>query len=207
MADNIRVEVDVAAGKLSLECPESSLDSILARLADFLPKFRNHAQPVSGQTPRHAQRVEVDEPILKRGNKAANGSADAGAKKRVSAPARASAAPEARPEVQQLQLNVDEPGLVAWGSLTKDWKKYLWILEAAHKRNVDGLTNGEIIYLMVKTFREARSPKVVNNLKKKIKDRFVQPHTVNSEGKVYSVWRILADGSKEVVQAAGAAKA
>jgi hypothetical protein len=207
MADNIRVEVDVAAGKLSLECPESSLDSILARLADFLPKFREHRHAVSGQAAHHAQRVEVDEPTLKRSAKAANGSAEIGAKKRVSPAARAGAASEARPEVQQLQLNVDEPGLLAWGSLSKDWKKYLWILESARKKNIDGLTNGEISYLMDKTFRESRSPKVVNNLKKKIKDRFVQPLTVNVEGKTYSIWRILADGSKEVVQSARVAKA
>jgi hypothetical protein len=92
--------------------------------------------------------------------------------------------------------------------LGKDWKKYLWILEAARLKGVDGLSNSEISYLMDKTFRESRNPKVVNNIKQKIKDRFVQPGTVTADGKSYSTWRILADGSKEVVvQAAGAAKA
>jgi hypothetical protein len=109
--------------------------------------------------------------------------------------------------VQKLRLNVGDPKLLTWWSLGKDWKKYLWILEAARNQNVDGLTNGEISYLMDKTFRESRSPKVVNNLKNKIKDRFVQPLTVDVEGKPNSIWRILADGSKEVVQTAGAANA
>ncbi len=206
MAENVKVEVDLAARKISLECPESSVDSILTRLADFLPKFREHAVHASGQAAHHPQRVS-EEPVSEPAAKAANGSAESGAKKRSSPSTRASAAPEARAEVQQLQLQVDEPGLLAWGSLGKDWKKYLWILEAARKKNIDGLTNAEISYLMDKTFRESRSPKVVNNLKKKIKDRFVQPLTVNAGGKAYSIWKILADGSKEVVPHASGAKA
>ena len=202
MADNVKVEIDLVSGKLSLDCPESSFDSILAHLADFLPKFHDQVQRASRQTAHHTQRVEVEELKSKSEVKSGNGSAEGGAKRRGSAVARSSAPPEARAEVQNLQLNVAESGLLPWGSLGKDWKKYLWILEAARKRDIDGLTNGEVTYLMNKTFREFRQPKVVNNLKKKIKDRCVQPSTVNVDGKVYSIWRILAEGSKEVVQQA-----
>ena len=36
MAENVRIEVDLVTGKLGLECPESSIESILTHLADFL---------------------------------------------------------------------------------------------------------------------------------------------------------------------------
>ena len=207
MAENVKIEVDLVTGKLSLECPESSVESILTHLADFLPKLREHAEPASRQAAPHTQPLHVEQQASKGEARPANGSADGGGRKRGSVGLRVAAAPDPRPEVQSLQLSVDEPGLLVWGSLGKDWKKYLWILEAARKKNIGGLSNGEISYLMDKTFRESRTPKVVNNLKQKIKDRFVQPSTVTAEGKTYSVWRILADGSKEVVQAAGIAKA
>jgi len=206
MAEIVKVEIDLVAGKICLECTESSVESILTRLADFLPKFREQAQPAARQAAHHTQRVEIEEQKLTGQTKGANGSAEGGAKRRTSAAARAAGAPEARSEVQSLQLKVDEPGLLAWSSLDKDWKKYLWILEASRTKSVDGLTNSEISYLMDKTFREVRAPKVVNNLKNKIKDRFVQPGSVNADGKSYSTWRILADGSKEVVQPARASE-
>lgn len=206
MAEMVKVEIDLVAGKICLECSESSVDSILTRLADFLPKFREQAQPAARQTADHIQRVEIEEQKLASQAKTTNGSAEGGAKKRSPTAARSAATPEARSEVQKLQLNVDEARLVAWSSLGKDWKKYLWILEAARLNGVDGLTNGEISYLMDKTFRESRVPKVVNNIKQKIKDRLVQPNTVNVDGKSYSTWRILADGSKEVVQPARASE-
>jgi hypothetical protein len=203
MTENVKVEIDLIAGKLGLECPESSVDSILTRLADFLPKFREQAQPTAQQAAHHIiHRVEDEEHKPPSHAKVANGSADCGAKRRSSVAARSASTLEARSDVKNLQLNVDESGLIAWGSLGKDWKKYLWIIEAARIKGVDGLTNGEISYLMDKTFREARAPKVVNNIKQKIKDRFVQPGTVDVDGKQYSTWRILADGSKEVVQTA-----
>lgn len=161
---------------------------------------RASASPIAASRPPSSVRSDRATAIQELA-KAGNGSADGGAKRRNSVTARA-AAPEARGEVQNLQLSVDEPGLLAWGLLGKDWKKYLWILEAARTKGIDGLSNSEISYLMDKTFREVRAPKLVNNLKKKIKDRFVQPSTVNLEGKTYSIWRILADGSKEVIQLA-----
>jgi hypothetical protein len=205
MAEGVKVEIDLTAGKLGVECPESSVDSILACLADFLPKFREQAQLTARQTVHHTPRGEVEQPPVNTRAIASNGTAEGGAKKRSSAAARAGGASEARSEVQSLELNVDDPGLLPWRSLGKDWKKYLWILEAALKRGVDGLTNSEISFLMNKTFREVRDPKVVNNLKNKIKDRFVQSTMIDVEGKTYSLWRILAEGSNEVVGPAGVA--
>lgn len=207
MAETVKVEIDLVAGRISLECTESSVESILTRLADFLPKFREQAHPAARQATDHTQLVQTEEKKPTGQVKATNGSAEGGGKRRSPAAARPAAAPEARSEVQNLQLSVDESRLVAWGSLGKDWKKYLWILEAARLNGVDGLTNGEISYLMDKTFREARVPKVVNNIKQKIKDRLVQPNTVIVDGKSYSTWRILADGSKEVVQPARVSEA
>lgn len=207
MADSVRIELDLSSGKLSLDCPESSVDAILANLADFLPRFRNHAQPALQQTPNNCQSSETEKLESISQTKAGNGLPESGLRRRSPAAVRSAAAPEARVVVQNLQLNVDEPDLLPWGSLDKDWKKYLWILEAARVKGIDGLTNSEISYLMDKTFREVRAPKVVNNLKKKIKDRYVQPSSVNVEGKTYSIWRILADGSKEVVEPAGKANA
>ncbi len=203
MAENVKVEIDLATGKLGLECPESSIESIFTRLEDFLPKFREQAQHGSRHVAHHAQQAQEGEPQPTKEAKAANGSVPNSTKRRGSTAGRAGAALETRPEVQSLQLSVDEPSLIAWDSLDKDWKKYLWILEAARVKGVDGLTNGEISYLMDKTFREVRIPKVINNIRQKIKARFVQSNTVNIEGRTYSVWRILAAGSKEVVQPEG----
>jgi hypothetical protein len=206
MADNVRLEVDLATGKLVLECPESSVDSILTRVADFLPKFREQARPPASHAAHHPLQGGTEVAAQRTGKP--NGSAvESAPKKRVSVVSRGGTPPEARQEVQSLQLNVDEPTLVSWGALGKDWKKYLWILEAARLNKIDGLTNAEISYLMEKTFREFRQPKVVNNLKNKIKDRCVQPQTIEANGKSYSIWKILADGSKEVVQQSAAANA
>jgi len=204
MSEGVKVDIDLSSGRLGLECPESSVDSILARLEDFLPKFREQAQSVQRQSGHHALRTGAELGHSNAQAKVNNGPPAGTTQKRSSTPARAGGAPEARPEVQSLQLNVAEPGMLTWATLSKDWKKYLWILEAARKKDVDGLTNSEISYLMNKTFREVRAPKVVNNLKNKIKDRLVQSTTAEAGGKTYSIWRILADGSKEVLEPAGA---
>jgi hypothetical protein len=206
LAENVRLEVDLATGRLVLECPESSVDSILTRVVDFLPKFRDQARPPAPHTPHH-QQPSVAELSSHRTPKPPGAAVESVPKKRASAATRAGSAPEARQEVQSLQLNVAEPALISWGSLGKDWQKYLWILEAARLTNIDGLTNSEISYLMEKTFREVRQPRVVNNLKKKIKERFVAPQTIESNGKSYSIWKILAYGTKEVLQQATAANA
>lgn len=207
MADSVKVEIDLVAGKLGLECSESSVDSILARLADFLPKFREQAAHPRREPNHHSPVGQVQDAQAQTPKKTANSSADGTGKKRAPTAARASSASDARPEVQNLHLNVDEPKLLAWSSLDKDWKKYLWILESARLQGVNGLTNSEISYLMTKTFREARDPKTVNNLRQKIKSRNVQSFNITSEGKTYSVWKILADGTKQVVKPEGVVEA
>lgn len=124
MAETVKVEIDLLAGKLGLECAESSVDPILTRLIGFLPKLREQAQLGTRQTAHH-QREDVKLPQFNGNSKTKNGSTESGAKKRPSTAARAGGGPEVRPGVQSLQLRVDEPGLTAWNSLDKDWRKYL----------------------------------------------------------------------------------
>lgn len=118
---------------------------------------------------------------------------------------KASGQPAIRPEVAGLDLSPDEQGLVPWSSLTVDWKKFCWILEAAHRRKVEGLTNSEISHLIDKVFRESKAPEVVNNLKVQIKKAMVKSVLVKSGDREYRVWKILAGGAKEVTANAVAA--
>ena len=64
-----------------------------------------------------------------------------------------------------LDISPDEKGLVSWASLSADWKKFCWILEAARLKNIDGLTNAEISHLIGRVFRESYAPKLVNNIR------------------------------------------
>jgi len=106
--------------------------------------------------------------------------------------------PAIRSEVAALDLNPDESGLVAWDTLSADWKKFCWILEAARLKNVDGLTNSEISHLIDKIFRESKAAEVVNNLKVQIRKGMVKSVTTKSGDREYRVWKILAGGIKEV---------
>ena len=126
-------------------------------------------------------------------------------KGRLSPMPKASGQPAVRPEVAALDLSPDEQGLVPWSSLTVDWKKFCWILEAAHRRKVEGLTNSEISHLLEKVFRESKVPEVVNNLKVQIKKAMVKSVLVKSGDREYRVWKILAGGAKEVTANAAAA--
>jgi len=119
-------------------------------------------------------------------------------KGRPSPAPRANGQPSIRPEVAALDLSPDESGLVPWGSLTVDWKKFCWILEAAHRKKVEGLTNSEISHLIEKIFRESKAPEVVNNLKVQIKRAMVKSVIIKSDDREYRVWKILAGGAKEV---------
>ncbi len=112
--------------------------------------------------------------------------------------------PAVRPEVIALDLSPDEPALMPWSDLSADWKKFCWILEAAHLRKVEGLTNSEISYLIDKIFRENKSPEVVNNLKVQIKKGMVKSIVISSGDREYRVWKILAGGAKEVTAKAAA---
>lgn len=117
---------------------------------------------------------------------------------------KANGQPAIRPEVVALDVNPDERGLVPWGNLSADWKKFCWILEAAHLKKVEGLTNSEISYLIDKIFRESKSAEVVNNLKVQIKKGMVKSVVITSGGREYRVWKILAGGAKEVTAKATA---
>jgi hypothetical protein len=114
-----------------------------------------------------------------------------------SAPTTKASQPAIRPDVEAMDLSPDEPGLVQWSTLSVDWKKFCWILEAARPK-VDGLTNSEISYLIDKVFRESKSPEVVNNLKVQIKKGMVKTVVTKSAGREYRVWKILAGGINEV---------
>lgn len=111
-----------------------------------------------------------------------------------------------RREVVALDLSPDEHGLVPWANLSADWTKFCWILEAAHLKKVEELTNAEISYLIDKTFRESKSAEVVNNLKVQTKKGMVKPVTITSGDREYRGWKILAGGAKEVTAKAGAAE-
>jgi hypothetical protein len=103
-----------------------------------------------------------------------------------------------RPEVVSLELSPDEATLLPWGTLTVDWKKFCWVLEASRLKSVDGLTNLEISYLIDKVFRESYRPEVINNLKIQIKKGIVKSVAVSFNDRDYRVWRILAAGIREV---------
>jgi hypothetical protein len=119
------------------------------------------------------------------------------AKKRTPATTRAVASVTVRPEVESLELSPDEP-LAAWDGLSADWKKFCWVLEAARLKDVDGLTNSEISYLIEKIFRENYPITVVNNLKVQLKKGMVKSVVVNVGGRDYRVWKILRGGTNEV---------
>jgi hypothetical protein len=103
-----------------------------------------------------------------------------------------------RPEAAGIDISPDEKKLVSWGTLSVDWKKFCWILEAARLKGLDGLTNAEISHLIDKVFRESYAPKVVNNIKFQIKKGMVKGNVLRSGDKDYQVWKILAAGIKEV---------
>jgi hypothetical protein len=118
---------------------------------------------------------------------------------------RPNAQPVIRPEVAGLDLSPDEHTLVQWSTLSADWKKFCWIIEAAHLRKVEGLTNSEISYLIDKVFRESKAPEVVNNLKVQIKKGMVKSVLIKSGDREYRVWKNLAGGAKEVTAKPAAA--
>lgn len=117
---------------------------------------------------------------------------------------KASSQPAIRPEVAALDLSPDERGLVPWGNLSADWTKFCWILEAAHRRKVEALTNAEVSYLIDKIFRESKSAEVVNNLKVQTRKGMVKSVIIRSGDREYRGWKILAGGAKEVTTKAAA---
>jgi len=152
---------------------------------------------------RHQLRFDKASPPKPRQQAAANLRRPKG---RSSPAPKANSQPAIRSEVAALDLSPDESGLVPWSALSVDWKKFCWILEAAHLKKVDGLTNSEISYLIDKVFRENKSAEVVNNLKVQIGKGMVKPAVINSGDREYRVWKILAGGMKEVKASPAAVK-
>lgn len=101
-----------------------------------------------------------------------------------------------RDVVKALDISPDEPGVPPWSTMTQDWKKFCWILEAAKAKGVDGLTAPEITYLIYQIFREHYKSALIANLKKKIKGGFVRSAKIDIDGRKVAVWQILSGGSK-----------
>jgi hypothetical protein len=74
---------------------------------------------------------------------------------------------------ETLEISPDEPQLPHWSGLGK-LDKYLWILEAAHRKGVDGLSATEISKLMYSTFRKSHTAAQVHNLGTRIKKGHVR---------------------------------
>ena len=152
---------------------------------------------------RHRLRSDEASPDKPRQGAAAS---SRGPKKGRASPApKANSQPAIRPEVAALDLSPDERSLAPWGTLTADWKKFCWILEAARKK-VEGLTNSEISHLIEKIFRERYRAEVVNNLKVQIKKGMVKSVIIESGDREYRVWKILNGGTKEVTAKPAAAE-
>jgi hypothetical protein len=99
-----------------------------------------------------------------------------------------------REEVRNLDISPDEKELPSWSSISQDWIKFCWILEAARRKKVDGLTSPEISYLVDHIFRENYNPAQVNNLKKKIKGGFVRVVKLTVGDRSVDAWKILSGG-------------
>lgn len=59
MAENVKVNIDVSAGTVAVECPEAALEGILTRVAEFIPKLiapRGAPTPRDGAQPPPQQR-------------------------------------------------------------------------------------------------------------------------------------------------------
>jgi hypothetical protein len=114
--------------------------------------------------------------------------------RRLRGKASSSSPPSAvRESVKNLEISPDEQGLPAWNSLGA-LDKYLWILEAAHQKNVDGLTSGEIGLLIYETFKENHGPNQVSNLKTRIKQGHVRTTKIPSGSTTLAGYQILKGG-------------
>jgi hypothetical protein len=98
-----------------------------------------------------------------------------------------------REEVNDLRLSPDEEGLPPWAPLGA-LDKYLWILEAAHKKNIDGLSCPETSALIYRVFRENHKPEQVANLKTRIKIAHVQPAKIHCGERHLAGYQILRGG-------------
>jgi hypothetical protein len=116
----------------------------------------------------------------------------------------ATASPSIREEVKQLQISPDEAGLTPWGPLGA-LDKYLWILEAAEKKHIDGLSVPEISALIFEIFREHHKPEQVGNIRTRIKRGHVRTIKIQSGTKNLAGYQILKGGKEHLKTQASAA--
>jgi hypothetical protein len=110
-----------------------------------------------------------------------------------SKPSAAGPAPSVRNVVDALDISPDEASLPAWGTLSQ-LDKYLWILEAAHLKSVDGLSPAEISKLIYDVFKENHQTNQVNNIKTRIKRGHVRAVKVLSGSTNTTGYQILKGG-------------
>jgi hypothetical protein len=125
-------------------------------------------------------------------------------RERVSRPARqrtrtsqVSVSSGVRESVKALGISPDEGGLPPWSSLGQ-LDKYLWILEAAHKKTIEGLTTTEISFLIFEIFRETHRPNQVNNLATRIRKAHVRKATFSDGSSQVTGWQILRAGKEHL---------
>jgi hypothetical protein len=109
----------------------------------------------------------------------------------------ATAASGIREGIRTLAISPDESGLPAWSSIGA-LDKYLWVLEAAHKKKVEILTASEISYLIFEIFRENHKTNQVNNLKTRIKKGQVRVAKQTEGSTTITGWQILNAGSQHL---------
>jgi hypothetical protein len=110
---------------------------------------------------------------------------------------RATPASDIRPSVKSLGISPDEAGLPRWDSLGK-LDKYLWILEAAHNKGIEGLTTAEISFLIFEVFRESHGANQVGNLATRIRKTHVRKASFSDGSATLSGWQILKAGKEHL---------
>jgi hypothetical protein len=102
-----------------------------------------------------------------------------------------------REEVKALQIFPDEEGLPPWNSLGA-LDKYLWMLEAAQKKKIDGLSCVEISSLIYDVFKENHQQEQVANLRTRIKRGHVRATKISCGDKKFAGYQILRGGTDQL---------
>jgi len=182
--------------QLAEEAAKVVQDPDLRKIA-FQEVVRSELQKADARQPGHSEKETPDSPtnIKVHRNKT----------QRSRSQSKITRAVGTRDEVRNLDISPDEPGLPSWSSISQDWIKFCWILEAAVRKDVDGLTSPEISYLVDHIFRENYSPAQVNNLKKKIGGGFVRVVKLTVGDRKVDAWKILSAGTAQLKKPAAPA--
>jgi hypothetical protein len=116
---------------------------------------------------------------------------------------RTASSSDIRERVKSLGISPGEAALPRWSSL-RQLDKYLWVLEAAHKKGMEGLTAPEISWLIFEIFRENHRSGQVNNLKTRIRNAQVQKKSFVDGSETLSGWQILKAGKEHLQELASA---